>query len=182
MKIVGALLSLAFAVLLMASWNGWYGFSLDKNINPVALANLLIGAFIAFFLQSYLSNTRAEKDLLISGVKEAFAALRACREEFLRCVDAKCPPDSSKILGLLRSLANEIQTLDSALNQSRCSGLKRSFYLLVQEEYLAYKSAITAAPFPAEAYQRGVVADHGKYFRRLQQNLQNLLFKINRHR
>ena len=145
---VCALLGMVF----FAAHVGWHGFSIDHKLNPVLLATLAVNIFIAYFLQFYLapraSDSRAEKDILIDGLRDVLASTRQCRDTLMLCHDAgKISAEHAKLVKThFRKIANGLDHVSTALAMSQCAKLAEDCKA-IQDALFNYKSAATGGNF-----------------------------------
>ncbi|MEX2261601.1 MAG: hypothetical protein WD696_06600 [Bryobacteraceae bacterium] len=187
MKTAAGILVGIFVTVCIAAYFQIGGLRLNLEIKPVELATFLVSAFIAVFLQYYLAtqvnDRRSEKNLLIDNCRDALTILKSCRDLFWNCYESGKLTKSNKtsILGYLRSLANSLDSLESAVGLSQFSKLKYQFRP-AKDAYFSYKNALTGSGFPARPYRNDALADHEKTYRDLNAEIQSLLFQINKQR
>jgi hypothetical protein len=183
MRKVGAtLIGLWIAICVLAALGSW-GFCLDRTVKPIDLALLFVNLFIAVFLQYYLAtqitDLRAEKNLLIDEIRESASMLKRIREYCDR--DKLAPEEKRLVLPLLRTFANSLEGLETALMRSQLAHLLDSFQSL-KNAYFNYKSVLTGGNFPNKILQADARSDHNRAYRNLNSEIQSLVFKINKHR
>ena len=180
----GILLSVCILVCVAAGLRLW-GLRLNLDIKPTELASLLVTVFIAVFLQYYLatqvSDRRVEKNLLIDDCQDAAVILRNCRDVFWASYDSGKLTNQNKtsILRLLRSLANSLDAVETAVGLSQFSKLK-SQAGAIKNAYFDYKNVLTGGEFPAKPYAADVLTEHEKSYRILNVRIKSLLFAINK--
>ena len=187
MKATGVVLLSIFTIVTIVAARHLCGLTLNLEVNVVDLAKLFVYLFIAVFLQYYLAtqiaDRRVEKNLLIDGVRDAVSVLRNCRDTFLICYDSgkMTKQNKNSILGILRTLANGFDSLETAISLSQHGTLQKEVRV-AKERYLDYKMVLTGGDFPVKAYGSTVAAEHERAYRTLHGGLQSLLFKINKAR
>jgi hypothetical protein len=178
------IISIAIAVLTAAHY-GVHGFSIDPKVKPYEVLNLTFTILIAFFLQYYLAgrarDSRVEKDILISSVREVTQQLRNCRDTVTACQNGKPIAANTKkeILGFFRKLSNELLHVENVVEISNCKELTEKCRLL-QNDLREYKMASTGGNFPGP-YTNAAISDQEKAYRKLQRGLDSLVFEINKH-
>ncbi|MBZ5696255.1 MAG: hypothetical protein LAN36_12950 [Acidobacteriia bacterium] len=183
---VALLIVATFCAIVLSAYYCLFGFHLDLEIKPVELGILAVNVFIALFVTQYFqekaSNLRAEKDLLISDLRDVLVELKSSREALISCHDASRINKSDKktILSALRRVANGIGHVESALGMSQCSPLIRGFDNIT-DAYLDYKGAATGGGFPFKVYTQDQISEQERAYRKLATKLNALLFQINRH-
>ena len=119
------ILGLAGAVI-WAAHEKYYGLSLNLEIKPAEILTLAISivivALLQFYVASAMTDLRAEKDLLIGNIRDALAALRACREALNACHDAgKISQSGAKqLISLFRRLSNSLDHIETSIAMCRC--------------------------------------------------------------
>ena len=145
---LAALLAAIFAAVCVAARLRLWGLSLNLEIQPVGVASLLVGAFIAFFLQYHLAaqltDKRAEKNLLIDSLRDVLSSLRSCRDVFIACYESgKLTKENRRsVFILLRKLANSLDNVETMISLSQYSKLVQDCQP-VMNCYVSYKSALT---------------------------------------
>jgi len=180
--LVGGAIIVVFCLLFRAAERGLHGFSINHAIDPVGLATLGVNIFIAFFLQYYfatrITDDRAEKDILIDTVRDAFSMLRTCRDEVSGCGTSKIAAEKQKkIISLYRALSNGLENVETAVEMSRCKELGKDFDS-IRESFFKYKAAATGK-FP---YDASDISYQAQTYRALNQQLHSLAFKLNQYR
>jgi hypothetical protein len=180
------LLIVVFGLILWAAYQSFFGLFLNYEIRPVELAILAVNVFIAFFLQYYLAtritDQRTEKNILIDGLREVLVNLRQCRESVSNSYHSGrlAQPASKLILSLLRKVSNDLDTLETSLNASECSALGKECEA-IRDMLFKYKGATTDGGFPAKAYTNDGFLEQERAYKKLAQQLQTLMFKINQY-
>jgi len=175
-----------FCAVVLSARYCLFGFYLNLEIKPVDLGILTVNLFIALFLTQYFheraTNLRAEKDLLISDLRDVLADLKSSRDTLSACHDASRINKSDKkaVLSVLRRTANRIGHVESALGMSQCSALIKGFDDITGA-YLEYKAAATGGGFPFKIYSQDQISEQERTYRKLVTKLNALLFQINRH-
>lgn len=182
---IGVVLFALFGAVVLCAHFSFLGFYLNLEIKPVDLAILAVNLFIALFLSQYFleksSNLRAEKDLLISDLRDLLGTVKSSREILVACQDAvrMNKNDKKLILSTIRRIANGVSLVESALAMSQCSKLLKGYD--ITDAYLEYKAAATGGTFPTKAYSQDQISDQERTYRKLVSRLHALLFAINRH-
>ncbi len=179
----GVVFAASFVAVIILAKCGVGGLSLNLEIRVVELATLLVTVFIALFVTSRLSDRRAEKDLLISNLRDVFESLKVCRDKYAAWaeMDKGTGKGGLDVGRAVRELSNAIDTSRSAVEMSMCSELT-SEYVEIRTHYRNYKAAVTGGPFPSKGDKAGSFADEDRCYRAPNLALQSLLFKINRRR
>jgi hypothetical protein len=183
--IVPILLAICFLIIIAAAAFHICGLTLNLEIKPVDLATLIVYVFIAVFLQYYLAtrinDLRVEKNLLIDDVRDAISVLRSCRDTFSMYYESKALTKQNKtsILGMLRTLANRLDSLETSISLSNVAKGKKDLHV-PKKSYIDYKMVLTGGDFPVKAYGPSMPAEHDRAYRSLQNELKLLLFKINK--
>jgi hypothetical protein len=184
LRIAGALVVL-FIVVVLGACSNIFGFYLNREIKPVDLAILGVNVFIALFLSQYIidkaGNFRAEKDLMMSDIRDVLDELKTSRELLVACQDSARVNkiDKKAILLVFRRIANGISLVESALRTSQCSALVKGFDNIT-DAYVRYKGSATGGAFP-RPYTQDQISDQEREYRKLVEKLHALLFSINRH-
>jgi hypothetical protein len=184
--LIALLLFVALCVIVVLAHYCVFGFFLNLEIKPVDVGILAVNLFIALFLTQHLqdraNNLRAEKDLLISYLRDVLVELKSSREALIACHDASRinKNDKKAILSILRRIANGIVHVESALGMSQCSKLAKT-YDNITEAYLQYKGSATGSGFPFKAYSQDQISEQERAYRKLVTKLNALLFQINRY-
>jgi hypothetical protein len=179
-----AIVILILAATLIAADHFYiWGMTLNLEIKPLEVLNLVvtIGIFglLQFFLTNKITDLRSEKDLLIGNINDVLSTLRACRDalSMLHSLGKITPKHTNEILQLFRRLSNGITHIQDALKMSQCHKLSEN----IDEVWHAcdhYKHAATSAPFPIKPTSP---ADQDRAFRDLSSKLQSLAFNINKY-
>lgn len=183
---VAMVIFMALCGMFWAAHIGWYGLSIEHKLDGVNVATLAVNVFIAYFLQYYFisraADNRSEKDILIDGLRDVLASVRQCRDTVLACQDAgKITPTSAKSIKLLfRKIANGMENVETAIEMSRCSGLKDECKE-IQHALFSYKSAATGGNFPSKPYDAQAFSYQERTYRALSEKLHDLVFKVNQH-
>ncbi len=172
----GAGFAAVFAAVIVLARFRVAGLNLNGEIRVVELATLLVTVFIAVFVTSQLSDRRAEKDMLVSNVRDALDALRLCRERWTAGLetDKRSKKEAGRqVVRAVRQLSNAIEASETAVGMSVCSGLGPE-YVEIRRHYYSYKMTVTG--------DASFFSDEERCYRALHASLQRLLFHINRHR
>jgi len=184
---IALVLALLFVATIVAARAGYLGLSLDHQIRPLELATLAVNIFIAFFLQYFFASRstdlRAEKDLLIDSTRDVLTIMRSCRDALDAYQDANKSRQEHKktVLQLLRRLANGLDSIQTALGASQCYRLAAQCDA-IRRSYLSYKQCATGGSFPTKRFTAEEVSSQSQTYRRLNRDLEDLVFKINQHR
>lgn len=185
--LVAIVLAVFVIAALWAAESGIQGFSLDHSIRPLEIATLGVNIFIAFFLQYYFASRsrdlRAEKDMLIDTVRDILRILRSCRDALAAYQDDSRNRNEHKrsVLQLFRRLSNGLDGIDTAIGASQCKALQKSSPA-IRESYLYYKRAATDGSFPARRFTVEEFSIQEQNYRKLNRDLEELVFKINQYR
>lgn len=183
--IVSAIISIVFILAFWIANVGWHGFSINHQVDAISLATLGVNIFIAFFLQYYFasraSDDRAEKDILLDNLRDAFNMLRSCRDEVFGCHSKeKISKESQrKIVALYHRLSNGLENLQTAIEMSACAELRKECDT-IRDLFHKYKAAGTGK-FP-HGFEATDISYQDQAYRNLNQALHGMAFKINRHR
>jgi hypothetical protein len=164
----------------------WFGLWLNPEIKPVEVLTLAVSILIAILLQYYFvakaTDLRAEKDLLIENTREALTLLRSCRDTLNSCHDSGkiSAADEKQIKTVFRRLSNSLEHLETAIGMSQCLGMAKEFGQ-IKQAYLSFKIAATGGFFPSKPYTPSTISSQEQASRLLASNLQQLIFKINKH-
>jgi hypothetical protein len=182
---VAALIIAAFAAVVLAAHFGVWGFYVNREIKPIDVAILAVNLFIALFLSQYIAdragNLRAEKDLMMSDIRDVLNELKASRELLIACQESQKinKLDKKAIIAVIRRVANGINLVESALRLSQCSRLVRT-YDDITDAYVRYKRSATGGTFPTP-FTQDQISDQEREYRKLVERLHSLLFAINRY-
>lgn len=181
------IVGLSIAVLCVFAFaianNGYWGYSINHDIDPVNVLTLGVNIFIAFFLQYYFasraSDDRAEKDILLDNVRDVFGMLRSCRDAVMSChgVDDVSKESQQEIIKLYRTMSNGLENLRNAIEMSGCKKLTSDCDAVVKR-FFAYKAAATGK-FP---YDSSDISGQERTYRTLMRELHSLAFKVNKYR
>jgi hypothetical protein len=184
MIILGLLIILALVVgVLFAAHSGVWGLHLNLELKPFEIITLGVNISIAYLLQYYLANKtrdlRGEKDLLIGSLNDVIGSLRACRDVLSGCEGYQRIPrgKTREVYRLLKQVSNGIHHLESAVRLSHCRKLGQEVATAFNS-FDRYRAACTNSPFPVKSTP---TSGQDRAYNELYSNLQDLLFKINKH-
>lgn len=184
--VVAIVIAAACAGAVACASHGLWGLSLNLRVRPTEIATLGVSIYIAFFLQTYFErrsgDLRSEKDLLIEDSKEVISVLRTCRDELEACFYSgqMQSREVTRVLALLRQLANALDQMETALRQSHCACLISEFNA-TKDAYYRFKCAATGGGFPSQPFTGALFALQSRVYRDMRTSLQSLLFRINRY-
>jgi hypothetical protein len=179
---IGVLSAVFMAACAAASFEV-AGLTLDRSVNPIRLATLLVNIFIALFLQYYLAtrivDQKREKELLLASVADAVKILRDCRDAFIISFDkGKVTKERAiTMTALMRNFANSLDLLERLIIRSQFNKLSAEFPK-VKDAYIDYKMVVTGGSFPALPYGPETFSHEEKQYRELYASFQNLTLEI----
>lgn len=178
------LVTLVFVGVVWIGHDKYFGLSLKLDLDVVALATLAVGVIIAFSLQNYVqakaSDERVEKDFLIGNLRELVGTLRTIREHATEIIESGAvkPSQRKVILSLFRRCANDLLIIETALEMSKCKGLK-VHCTAVQTALFGYKGSVTDSGFSTQGYKAQTLGFQERMFSKLTAEIHQLLFRIN---
>jgi hypothetical protein len=87
---------------------------------------------------------------------------------------------TKQIKAVFRRLSNSLEHLEATIGMSQCVKMANEFPQ-IKQAYLSFKIAATGGFFPSKPYTPSVISSQEQASRILASNLQQLIFKINKH-
>lgn len=151
----------AFCILICLAWNNIAGLTLERSIKVSDLPSLLASLLVAYVLQYALLRTSKVKEIEKSLLSQRFDSiadhLTLIRQLLVR-VNGRIPDatEAAAIVAAFEDCAEEINLLDTALEDSHCKSLNQ-YSLELATKYLRYKRAVTGGRFPNQVMSGGSI-------------------------
>lgn len=144
-----------------------------------AASAILIVLLLQNFAQKQFSDTRVEKDLLISCVNDVIGSLKEAHKLFLKKAGKFESVDETAMQAGYKHFANSLYILEKAIEacHPRTKGITVD---LVKSTRGGYRKTVLGGGFPAVAYDVNAIAQEEQLYRKMTIDLQSLVFQINK--
>lgn len=176
-------LGLGITVAFLVPYIHCLNFKYDFDV--VSVFNLLVTILAVYYVGTILSQRyashRVEKDLLITQAKELMGLVKAARALFINCFDANAitSHDASKMLSLVKNIANEIAFLEESVGYHRppcgighINGMK--------DGYSSYRTALTGGSFPGSPYTIASRTAMERTYKDFRRHINAFILEVNR--
>lgn len=154
------------------------------EVDVVDLATLLIGAFVALLLQSYIADKsgkhREEKLLLVAQLSKLQLSAEAVRQRYHASLITKWTASEKKtLLADLRTLSNSVRLFECS-----AKSCENQNYLAKAEDiknlFLQFKKQLTSGPFPSKPLPAADISIVDGAWREFVECIVKAQFEINR--
>jgi hypothetical protein len=171
----------AIGFLLGFACRRYLVFKNEVGIGDVlnAASAIIIALLLQNFAQKQFSNTRVEKDLLISCVNDVIGTLKEAHKLFLQKAGDFGSVDEGAMQATYKHFANALYTLEKAIEacQPRTKGISLN---PLKGQRGGYRKIVLGGGFPALPYSVNAIAQEEQSYRTMIIDLQKLVFEINR--
>jgi hypothetical protein len=161
----------------------------DPTISWISLATFFLTIILALYLEfrvrPSLTNTRNEKDILITEIKEIKAKVHGINDLYtaIRGQNPLEPEKKSELLGKIRELANQIQLVrqtDEYCKTFRHSHISERLIAV----YITYKKSLTSRRFDEAnfSFDRVYWSSQEQAFRKMMEISMQCIIDINKSR